>query len=115
VERLCDRVAFINKGTIGSIETIKGSAPAGYNLLLRWAGHGLNGTLESTVRSAAQASDTTVSECHREWGRFAVTDPDKAAALIRELVLYGLPVKEAVPEKTRLEQLFIQQTSEAVR
>ncbi|MBX9667420.1 MAG: ABC transporter ATP-binding protein [Candidatus Obscuribacterales bacterium] len=106
VERLCDRVAFIKQGEIASVENIKSGTLHNYMLFVRWSENQLNGTLASVVSDAATKSEALVSECHHQWGRFSVTDHVAASRLIRELVARGVPVEEAVPERTKLEQLF---------
>ncbi len=106
VERLCDRVAFIQQGEIASIENLKGGTFSNYMLFVRWSENQLNGTLASVVNDAASISRAIVSECHHQWGRFSVNDHLAATRLIKELVAGGVPVEEAVPERTRLEQLF---------
>lgn len=106
VERLCDRVAFIRQGKIASIETIKGGKITDYMLFVRWSENRLNGSLESVVQKAAALSKTSLDECHREWGRFRVKDHLAATGLIKQLIVDGIPVEEAVPERMRLEQLF---------
>ncbi len=109
IERLCDRVAFIKQGTIASIETLKGGLILDYKLFVRWSENSLNGTLQSAVSQAANSSSTTVDECNHEWGRFKVKDATTASLLLKELIARGVPVEEAVPERTRLEQLFTPQ------
>lgn len=106
VERVCDRVAFIKQGKIGSIENIKTGALSRYSLLVRWPESALNGSLNSVVDECATRALVNVEECHHSWGRFTVQDNKAAANLIKELVSNGLPVEEAVPEKNRLEELF---------
>jgi ABC-2 type transport system ATP-binding protein len=110
VERLCDRVAFIRQGKIASIETIKGGNITDYMMFVRWSENMLNGSLESVVQEAASSSQTDLTECHHDWGRFRVKDHLAATGLIRELVARGVPVEEAVPERMRLEQLFAGET-----
>lgn len=112
VERLCDRVAFIKQGTIASIETIKGGVILDYKLFVRWSENQLNGTLKSAVSQAAVSANSSVDECNHEWGRFQVKDASSASQLLKELIARGVPVEEAVPERTRLEQLFMPQSTE---
>ncbi len=106
VERLCDRVAFIRQGKIASIETIKGGNITDYMMYVRWSENLLNGSLGAIVQEAANLSQSVLTECHHEWGRFRVRDHHAATGLIKELVARGVPVEEAVPERMRLEQLF---------
>lgn len=113
IERLCDRVAFIRQGAIASIENIKGGSITDYTLFVRWTENRLNGTLASVVLQAATSCSAVVDDCQHEWGRFIVKDAGNAASLIRELISSGVPVEEAVPERMRLEQLFMQDGSSA--
>ncbi len=110
VERLCDRVAFIRQGKIASIETLKAGTITDYMLFVRWSTNTLNGSLESVVERAASQSETSLNECHHEWGRFRVKDHFAATQLLKHLVAEGVPIEEAVPERMRLEQLFAGET-----
>lgn len=107
VERVCDRVAFIKQGKIASIENIKTGAVSRYSLLVRWPESSLNGSLNAVVETCAEKASVSVEECHHSWGRFSVQNNKAAANLIKELISNGLPVEEAVPEKNRLEELFV--------
>ncbi len=115
IERLCDRVAFIKQGTIASIETLKGGLIVDYKLFVRWSENTLNGSLQSAVSQAAMSASSTIDECNPEWGRFKVKDATTASRLLKELIARGVPVEEAVPERTRLEQLFTPQTEETAK
>ncbi len=106
VERVCDRVAFIKQGKIASVENLHSGLVSDYHLLVRWPESQLNGSLKSVVAEAALESSALVEECHHQWGRFSVKNNKMASHLIRTLVERGLPVEEAVPERTKLEELF---------
>lgn len=108
VERLCDRVAFIKRGQIAAIETIKAETLSEYSMYIRWPMNSLNGTTASVASQAAMVSGARLSECNHEWGRFYVKDSGSASNLLRALIERGIPVDQAVPERTRLEQLFVQ-------
>ena len=57
------------------------------------------------------AANAQLSERHERWARFTVPDNQAAACLLKELMERGLPIEEAIPERTRLENLFISQRS----
>jgi ABC-2 type transport system ATP-binding protein len=106
IERLCDRVAFIRQGRIGSIETLRAGEICDYILFVKWTEQALNGQLEHCLRSACLVAAASLSEHQDDWARFVVPDKRAAAVLIKELIAAGLPIEEAVPERMRLEQLF---------
>jgi ABC-2 type transport system ATP-binding protein len=108
IERVCDRVAFIRGGKIRSIENLKLGQSGEYALLVRWLPGNESDGVAETVSSAAARAGCQVKECGRQWCRFLVRDGLVAAAVIRELIEAGLPLHEAVSERTRLEQLFEQ-------
>lgn len=106
IERLCDRVAFIRQGKIGSIETIKAGEICQYVLYVKWNQNQLPGEIGGCIRAACASTGAILMEQKERWGRFRVQDNKAAAELIRILISSGLPVEEAIPERMRLEQLF---------
>ncbi len=108
VERLCDRVAFIKQGKIAAIEDMHSASHDYYPLSVQWPKQSFNGTLESIVHNAADVSRALVVECRPQFGKFTVKDGAAASALLKQLMDSGIPVEEAVREKTRLEELFVE-------
>jgi len=105
LERVCDRVAYIEAGAIRHVENLR-SAEAGRRVLLvRWLA---NDAMPAEARAAAVARQlaATVVDIAPGNGRFAVADDAQAAALLRGLVDGGVAVVEAAPESGRLERLF---------
>lgn len=111
VERVCDRVAFIKKGKIASVEDLHSGSVSDYFLLVRWTESQMNGNLNSVICEIAKETNAEVDECHNDWGRFSVRDNRMASLLIRKLIERGLPVEEAVPERAKLEELFANEIS----
>ena len=111
VERLCDRVAFIRQGKIGSIETMKAGEVCDYVLLVKWTHDTLNGTLAAALQDACSTVGAKLTEQAERCARFVVPDNHAAVILLRELMNKGLPIEEAVPERMRLESLFSNQES----
>ena len=106
VERLCDRVAFIRRGKIGCIESLRAGEICDYVLFVKWGECTLNGNLMQAINGACEAADARLLEENEQFARFTVKDGRAAASLIRELIQRGLAVEEAVPERMRLEHLF---------
>lgn len=111
VERVCDRVAFIKQGKIASVEDLHSGVVSDYFLMVRWPESQLNGSLNSVVSQVARETSASIDQCHHDWGRFSVKDNRMASQLIRRLVESGLPVEEAIPERSKLEELFTNTTS----
>lgn len=107
IERLCDGVAFIRQGKIASQENLKGGQLCNYVLFVQWTSDYLDGQLKDVIVQAVESCGASISEQHDRWGRFVVKDSSAAAMLIRELVSRGIAVEEAVPQRMRLEQLFM--------
>jgi ABC-2 type transport system ATP-binding protein len=114
VERLCDRVAFIKQGKIAAMEDMHGIGQDFYPLSVRWPQQSFNGTLESIVHNAADICSALVVECRPDYGKFTVKDGASASTLLKNLMDRGIPVEEAVREKTRLEKLFVE-SNESIR
>lgn len=107
IEKLCDRVAFIRQGKIGSIETLKAGEICDYVLYVKWTSdHTANGNLPLLLQQSCTTVGAKLADQNELWARFVVKDSREAANLIRVLIGNGLAVEEAVPERMRLEQLF---------
>lgn len=108
IERLCDRVAFIKHGKIAVIEKLKGQEFCDYVIAIRWS---RNGSAPGEVDLATLASQTgsILKEQENQTAKFIVKDAHAAGYLIKSMVSAGLLVEEAIPERARLEQLFLEQ------
>lgn len=121
MERVCDRVAFIRAGKIEAIETLEQVALRPYVLFVKWlesnngaeqrtddaAGHGVSSSdlTEILNRSAQKANAELLSQSGMS-AKFAVTNNEISANLLRNLILEGVQVLSAQPEQTTLERLF---------
>ncbi len=105
LERVCDRVAYIEAGTIRQIENLRASEPGRRVLVIRWlvdeAAPAPDGIGAVAERVGATALETAPGRA-----RLAVGDDAQAAALLRALSAAGYAVVEAAPESGRLEKLF---------
>lgn len=107
VERLCDRVAFIRAGKIASIEKLKEEDFCDYVLCIRFSPHEMNGNGNAKLSEIALSSQSSLHEYKERVAKFVVKDGKGAGQLIKDLISSGLTVEEAVPERSRLEQLFL--------
>ena len=112
VERMCDRVAFMKKGRIGALEKINASDLSEYQLNVTWS---TDGTKPEEARAAIELAcartGCALKSLEETCAGILVANKHAAADLLKELVLSGLPVLQAVPERTRLEQLFVSDDS----
>lgn len=106
MERVCDRVAFIRKGEIQSIEALDKSDEKAHVLHLRWQMENGEGGMPEKLRQLALTTSTDLVESSSEHARFRVKNADAAARVIKEAVMQGVPVQSATPEYTTLEELF---------
>lgn len=106
VERVCDRVAFVNRGRVDAIEAIDAVASVSHGLRVRWAAGGAGPSPQRLGELAAAAGAELRGAAPAE-ARFTVADDAAAARLVRALVEGGVPVIEVVPEESRLERLFL--------
>jgi ABC-2 type transport system ATP-binding protein len=100
VERVCDRIVFIDGGTLTKRETLSGAAPTRRRALVRIP--------PPRVAEAATALSAEAFAAESEPGgvlRFAVGSDEEMARAIRALALAGVPVYEA-RVSAELEELF---------
>jgi ABC-2 type transport system ATP-binding protein len=107
IERLCDRVAFIKHGKIKAIERLKGDEFCDYVLCVRFSNNGQAEEANSKLAEISTISGSVFQEKKDRNAKFRVKDGRGAGQLIHDLVLAGYFVEEAVPERSRLEQLFL--------
>ena len=100
VERVCDRIVFIDEGRLTKSETLRGASPTRRRGLVRVpASQLVSGiaVLSAEAFAADSEPDGTL--------RFAVASDDEMARAVRALALAGVPVYEA-RISAELEELF---------
>jgi ABC-2 type transport system ATP-binding protein len=105
MERVCDRVAFIRAGKIEAIETLDEVALRPYVLAVRWLDDS-NPMLSDKLARASHVAQAQLLSHDRVSAKISVTNSDRAAALLKELIAEGIRVQSAQPEQTVLERLF---------
>ncbi len=102
VEKVCDRVAFIQAGKICSIEELKPSEQNKQAFVIHW---GQPYSSSDTINKIAQDN---MIDCQllQDQGRFFVSSRNQGSKLLQDFIAAGLLVEEAVYEHTDLVQLF---------
>jgi ABC-2 type transport system ATP-binding protein len=105
IERVCDRVAYIEGGQVRTIEDLRSVAAGQRVLIVRWLAESSPRSRASLAALATQAgAELLAGEPTR--AQFSVQGAEGAAALVRALVGAGLAVTEVAPATNRLERLF---------
>ena len=104
VERLCDRVVFVDHGRVAAMETRAAGGASARALRVRFAAAA---TIERvTIEGVAHGAGAELLDASAPDARFRVADDAGATRLLSMLLTAGLPVVEAVAEEGRLERLF---------
>jgi ABC-2 type transport system ATP-binding protein len=105
LERVCDRVAYIEAGAIKHVEDLRTSEAGRRVLVVRWIARDLEPAREA-VAAIAGAAGAALVELAPGRGRFTVESDEQTAALLRGWLGAGQAVIEAAPEAGRLEKFF---------
>jgi ABC-2 type transport system ATP-binding protein len=105
LERVCDRVAYIEAGRIKNLENLRQPEQGRRLLVVRWLLGDATPPGETLAAAVARAGAEVV-EAGSGQARLSVADDAQAAALLRALVEAGFAVVEAAPEGGRLEKFF---------
>ena len=105
LERICDRVAYIEAGRIRNVENLRQPAEGRRLLVVRWLVGQATPPSERLVAVATQTG-AEIGESGVGQARVSVADDAQAAALLRALVEAGFAIVEAAPEGGRLEKFF---------
>lgn len=103
VERVCDRVAFIQKGRIELVEHTHRVESARVSIIVRWSGP-LEG--EQRLHEVAHHSAFSCEVIEPNAARFVVGSKTQLPILIRGLVNAQLDLEEVFIERSNLESLF---------
>jgi len=106
LERVCDRVAYIEAGAIRHVEDLRAPAAGRRVLAVRWLAQETAPLPEAELAALARGVGVELLEVGPGRGRFPVAADEQAGALLRALFAAGHEVVEAAPEGGRLERLF---------
>lgn len=113
VERVCDRVAFIAKGTIQSIETIGQALKAELRLCVKWQSSDNDSPEGEKLQFIAEALNVVLDSANHESAVFRLKQRAEKAAVVKALVDAGVAVEEVTTEKKNLVDLFLAHAQEA--
>jgi ABC-2 type transport system ATP-binding protein len=105
LERVCDRVAYIEAGTIKQVEDLRAAEVGRRVVVVRWIAGAVEPSRDA-VAAIAQQVGAALVELGPDRGRFTVETDEQTAALLRGLMGAGQAVIEAGPEAGRLEKFF---------
>ncbi len=106
VEKLCDRVAFINKGKVDGLEDLHQGPSEKCRFLVKWK----SGSIDESSAKLALIADKVGAQLIEEQSNLAVfnvSDPDVIADAIEAMVHDGFRIIHASPQDNRLERFFI--------
>ncbi len=105
VEKVCDRIAFIRRGKIESVQSVESLAQLSQVLVVEWQ----SSTVEvdgATLEKIARQAGSNLIDINGNSARFAAPDKDVAADLIVALTSSGVKVYQATFEKRELVEMF---------
>jgi len=105
MERVCDRVAFIQAGKIEALESIEDMASRPYVLDVRLLKE-IDSDSAGQFGQIANLASAQLMQAESGTAKFLVPHPDAAAIVIQQIILHGILLKSAQPEQTVLERLF---------
>lgn len=107
MEKVCDRVAFINRGRIKSIKTLSKEVDNPYVLVLHWLENDdSDKNIKEDIDKVVAISGSTLLEIKHNMARVQVIDSKQAAQVIRLSIQNYIPLLSASPESTTLEGMF---------
>ncbi|HVT10174.1 MAG TPA: ABC transporter ATP-binding protein [Polyangia bacterium] len=104
LERVCDRVAYIEAGAIKQVEDLRAAEVGRRVIVVRWMAGAAAG--DEALAALAREAGAELVEAGADRGRFSVERDEQTAALLRGLIRAGHAVIEVGPEVGRLEKYF---------
>jgi ABC-2 type transport system ATP-binding protein len=103
IERVCDRVAFLKRGAIETVEDLRRRTNAPRVVRARWmAGKGP----PEAAALAGRIDGVSLLQVADSGARFSVAGDDAAFTLLQALLAAGARVTELSPDEERLERFF---------
>lgn len=109
VEKICDRVAFIQQGKIQAIERMKTVPNSECTFVVRWDEARFVGGNHALVDEIAAKMQIKVIDKNAASVKLLLCDPKQAADVVQFFVTRGMPVLEATYERKALLDLFVGQ------
>jgi ABC-2 type transport system ATP-binding protein len=112
VQKVCDRVAFINQGKVDAIEVLNAGAELKRVLRIRWTSGG-NTLSNEKLSDVAKQTGAELLEIAPSEATFSVQSDANVVSLLKALLAQEVPIIEATPEEGRLERLFLDRKGSA--
>jgi ABC-2 type transport system ATP-binding protein len=106
VEKVCDRVAFIQSGKVEAIESLVKSADLPRTLILHFAA-GESFPSSEELNALSQVPEIKFLGLSETSAKFELANDLAAVSLLRQIALKQLPLIEASREQARLEKFFL--------
>ncbi|MCA9815403.1 MAG: ABC transporter ATP-binding protein [Candidatus Obscuribacterales bacterium] len=110
MERVCDRVAFINNGRIKETRSLDNVPDLPYVLKIKWLPQVAEPTADTEPKTKLESvcldTGSNLLEVNLNTARIKVSNTDNAATVIKALVEANLTLVSASPESTSLEGMF---------
>lgn len=112
VERVCDRVAFIRRGTIEEVSSLTALNTMRQMLKVEWLPQPTDTPREEKLKQVAESCQCPLLESFDCGARFAVATNEKAAALLASLHRENFSIYQSTFEKKELVELFLNEKAE---
>lgn len=103
VERVCDRVAFIQKGHIDLVQSTRGAEGETISVMVKWAGPD---DASERLREIASHSTVELELLTERSARFRLRGRQEMPVLIRALINAQMDIEEVFEDRVHLENLF---------
>ncbi len=112
VEKVCDRIAFIRRGKIESVQSVESLAQLSQVLVVEWqSSTGEKSVDVATLEKIARQAGSNLIDNNGDSARFAAPDKDVAANLIVALTGGGVKIYQATFEKRELVEMFYEDSN----
>jgi len=105
IESSCDRVAFIKEGSVVKIENLRAASIGEQHHIVRWIAEGCELDREA-LGKIIEPVGGTILEYQPGQAKLSCISGTVTAAMVKALILGGLPLTEIRPDEGRLERLF---------
>lgn len=107
VEKLCDRVAFINHGKVDAVEDLKQGPSDSCKYMIKWKVR-RSSDGESDIDNIASGCGVELVEAQSNLAVFNMPNVDAVADTLDAMIRNGYRIIEATPQDNRLERFFVE-------
>jgi ABC-2 type transport system ATP-binding protein len=107
VEKLCDRVVFINQGKVDAVEDLKHGHAESSRYIIKWK-VGEAATDQSVIHEIAAECGAELIEVQANLAVFSMPGADAVSDTLEAMIRRGYRIIEASPQDSRLERFFVE-------